>query len=72
MLKQNLTCKLLYKPVNLNKMKKDTLKTKHVYFDNKKNIVYLKKNHEKWFPINFQWVPIIQLNHELNIESNQM
>jgi hypothetical protein len=53
-------------------MNKDPLITKHVYFDNKKNIVYLKKNHEKWFPINFQWEPIIQLNHELNIESNQM
>lgn len=72
MSKQNLTCSFSYKPENPNKMKKDPLKTNHVYLDKKHQIVYLKKNDKKWFPVNFQWVPMIQLNHELKIESNQM
>jgi len=53
-------------------MKKDIIKAKHVYSDKKQNKVYLKKNNEKWFPINFQWIPVIKLNNELNIKTSKM
>ena len=32
----------------------------------------MKKNNEKWFPINFQWIPVVKLNNELNIKTNKM
>jgi len=53
-------------------MKKDPLKTKHVYLDKTEQIVYLKKNDEKWYSINFHWIPVVQLNHELHIKTNNM
>ena len=57
---------------NYNQMKKDPIKAKHVYSDKKQNKVYLKKNKEEWFPINFQWIPVVQLNNELNVKTNKM
>ena len=57
---------------NYNQMKKDPIKAKDVYSDKNQNKVYLKKNKEEWFPINFQWVPVVQLNNELNVKANKM
>ena len=48
-------------------MKKDPIKAKQVYLDKKQNTVYLKKNNEEWFPINFQWIPVVKLNNDLKI-----
>ena len=53
-------------------MKTKTNKTKHVYSDKKENTVYLKQKNEKWFPINFQWIPTIKLNNELYTKTNKM
>ena len=49
-----------------------------VFFDD--NQVFLKKNTTigsqevteigEWFPINFQWIPILHLNKNLNHQSN--
>lgn len=46
------------------------IKTKHVYTKN--NIVFLKNNASnksiefiEWYPINFQWIPIIKLQNNL-------
>jgi len=56
----------------------EVIRTQAIFFDN--NQVYLKKNtavssqakteSDEWFPINFQWIPIIHLNQNLNHQSN--
>ena len=48
------------------------IKTQHVYSENNTKKVYLKVDDETWFPINFQWIPIIKLNNELNLKTNKM
>jgi hypothetical protein len=53
-------------------MKTNTIKTKHVYSEKKQNIVFLKKNNEEWFPINFQWIPVVKLNNELTKKTNKI
>ncbi len=53
---------------NLNK----PINTNHVYFDKNENKVLLKEKDEKWYPINFQWIPIVKLNNELNKKTTKM
>ena len=53
-------------------MKNEVIKTKHVHTDEQQARVYLKKNDENWFPINFQWGPIVELNYELNSKTKIM
>ncbi len=67
------------KPIMLNnkfkKMKTNLNKpinTNHMYFDKKENKVLLKEKDEKWYPINFQWIPIVKLNNELNKKATKM
>lgn len=55
------------------------IKTQHVFADN--NQVYLRKtlknesqtdlNSEEWFPINFQWITVFELNNNFNHQSNK-
>lgn len=52
-------------------MKKKSIKTKQVYSEKKENTVYMKTNNQIWFPINFQWIPIVRLNNELNIKTKK-
>jgi len=48
-------------------------KVKHVY--SKDNKVFMKENScgekEKWYPINFQWIPIVVLSNDMNKKSNK-
>ncbi len=56
----------------------DVMHIQAVFFDD--NQVFLKKNTTigsqevteigEWFPINFQWIPILHLNKNLNHQSN--
>jgi len=56
----------------------DAIHTQAIFFDN--NQVYLKKftgggskgaiESAQWFPINFQWIPILHHNKELNHQLN--
>lgn len=56
----------------------NAIHTQAVFFDN--NQVYLKKNTSigskeatesaEWFPVNFQWIPVVQLSKNLNHQSN--
>ncbi len=51
----------------------DVIQTQHVFAENDQ--VYLKENNknkkqsdsarDEWFPINFQWIPILQLHRKL-------
>lgn len=41
------------------------IKTKQVYSEKNTNNVCLKIDNEKWFPINFQWIPLINLQNKL-------
>ncbi|WP_299534187.1 hypothetical protein [Ulvibacterium sp.] len=51
----------------------EVIETQHVFSEN--NQVYLKKgntshsitlkNHEQWFPVNFQWIPVMELKNNL-------
>lgn len=49
--------------------KNKAINTKAAFSNN--NQVYLKKNEknmdelEDWYPINFQWIPVIELNKKL-------
>ncbi|MEO9891119.1 hypothetical protein [Aurantibacter sp.] len=51
---------------------KSNIETKHVF--NHKNQVFLKGNSEEtalnendtWYPINFQWIPVLQLKESLH------
>ena len=78
MLKPNLTCNLKIKAQitkKLNTIKKgsiESIKTKQVYSEKNQKTVYLKKTNQEWFPINFQWIPVIKLNNELNKKTNKM
>ncbi len=57
----------------------NVIDTQHVF--SKNNQVYLKKdtneatlidnNNNEWFPINFQWIPIVELNNNFNHQSNK-
>lgn len=52
----------------------DVIRTQHVFIESDQ--VYLKRGHQnlqpsdseadQWFPINFQWIPIMRLNNDLN------
>ncbi|MBG48207.1 MAG: hypothetical protein CML05_07975 [Pseudozobellia sp.] len=51
----------------------DIIETKYVYAHN--NQVYVKNNTEPnsmtdtdWSPINFQWIPVLQLHERLEIQ----
>jgi len=48
-------------------------KIKHVF--SKDNRVFMKENSEgekeKWYPINFQWIPIVALSNDMNKMSNK-
>ncbi|WP_149275880.1 hypothetical protein [Pareuzebyella sediminis] len=57
--------------VNLNGLPDSkSIKTKYVYSENSQ--VFLKKEtegdtltEEQWFPINFQWIPVVELHKSL-------
>lgn len=53
-------------------MKTNPIKIKHVYSEKNQNTIYLKQKNETWFPINFQWIPVVKLNNELNLKTNKM
>src|SRR5210317_1429668 len=53
-------------------MEKKINKIKNVYSQKNQNTVYLKKNDNKWSPINFQWIPVMKLNTELNLKTIKM
>ena len=53
-------------------MKTNGIKAKHVYSEKKQIAVYLKKDDNKWSPINFQLIPIVKLNTGLNLKTNKM
>jgi len=56
----------------MKKEHNNPIRTKHVYSEKNSNKVYLKKDDEQWFPINFQWIPVLKLNNEINKKSNIM
>ena len=48
-----------------NKKLNDIINTKHVFTTN--NQVTIKNDIDKeWYPINFQWIPIIRLNQNMD------
>ena len=60
---------------NLCPISHNAIETRHVFTEN--NQIFLKhnsieqthltrKNNEEWHPINFQWIPVIKLNQNLN------
>ncbi len=58
----------------------NAIDTQHVF--SKNNQVYLKKdtneaslidnNNDEWFPINFQWISVIELHNNFNHQSNKL
>ncbi|NMH89549.1 hypothetical protein [Flavivirga algicola] len=50
----------------MNKKKTNGMNSQYVHTKNNK--VYLKIDHEinEWYPINFQWIPVIELNKNMN------
>ncbi|MDD7885722.1 hypothetical protein [Flavivirga sp. 57AJ16] len=48
--------------------KKKTNRINSQYVHSKNNKVYLKADNEtnEWYPINFQWIPIIALNKNMS------
>jgi hypothetical protein len=46
-------------------MKTKAINTRHVYLKKNESTVYFKENNEEWYPINFQWIPVVKLNNEL-------
>jgi len=50
-------------------MNTNPINTKYVYSEKKDNTVYLKQNNDNWFPVNFQWIPVVKLNNKLNLKT---
>ncbi|MEC3908145.1 hypothetical protein VOI54_14030 [Tamlana sp. 2201CG12-4] len=50
------------------KNQKNSKKLNAIRVVSKNNQVFVKSNTElnEWYPINFQWIPVIQLNKSLN------
>jgi hypothetical protein len=59
----------------------DVIETQHVF--SKNNQVYLKKgnttspsitlkNNDQWFPVNFQWMPVMELKNNLENQSENL
>ena len=48
--------------------KKKSNRMNSQYVHSKNNKVYLKMDNEsnEWYPINFQWIPIMELNKNMN------
>ncbi|WP_303317591.1 hypothetical protein Q4Q34_16880 [Flavivirga abyssicola] len=48
--------------------KKKSNRMNALYVHSKDSKVYLKTDNEanEWYPINFQWIPIIDLNKNMN------
>ncbi|MET2984793.1 hypothetical protein [Aureibaculum conchae] len=42
------------------------LNTQYVFSYNNQVSIKIDKNIDKWYPINFQWVPILELKHDMN------
>ncbi len=53
-------------------MKSNPIKATHVYFEKQTETLSIKKSENKWYPINFQWIPVIKLKNELNLKTNKM
>lgn len=41
------------------------INAQHVFAKNNQVSIKLDKNIDKWYPINFQWVPTIELQHDM-------
>lgn len=52
-------------------MKSNLNKTKHVHSDKQSETLAIRKP-KKWYPINFQLIPVLKLNNELNLKTNTM
>ena len=48
--------------------KKKSNRMNSQYVHSKNNKVYQKIDNEtnKWYPINFQWIPVVKLNENMN------
>ena len=42
------------------------MNTQYVFSKNNQVSIKIDKNVDKWYPINFQWVPIVELKHDMN------
>tara|TARA_R110002050_G_scaffold233063_2_gene368752 strand:- start:21836 stop:21988 length:153 start_codon:yes stop_codon:yes gene_type:complete len=48
------------------KIKKLSDKMNAVHVISKDNKVFIKSETNEWYPINFQWIPIVKLNKIMN------
>ncbi len=44
----------------------DNIKTKHVFSENNKVSIKGDNGENIWYPINFQWIPVTNLNDIMN------
>lgn len=47
-----------------NKHKRHYLNSHHVV--TKKNTVFIKTETDEWYPINFQWISVVNLQNEMS------
>lgn len=47
----------------MDSKRKTSLNSQFVFSEN--NQVLINRNNEEWFPINFQWIPIVKLRKNM-------
>ncbi len=47
-------------------MKIDKINSQYVFAENNKVLLRIDAEANTWYPINFQWIPVIKLNKSMN------
>ncbi len=42
-----------------------TLNSKYVFFNSQKDVILKSDKDNEWHPINFQWIPVINLKEDM-------
>ncbi|WP_158655085.1 hypothetical protein [Flavivirga eckloniae] len=48
------------------KKKTNGMNSQYVHSKNNKVFIKIDKESSEWYPINFQWIPIVELNKNMN------
>ncbi|MEP5341323.1 MAG: hypothetical protein ABJL44_17170 [Algibacter sp.] len=51
----------------MKKNQDSKINTKHVFLKNNKVFTKMSTDDTVWFPINFQWMPMIELQKQMNL-----
>jgi hypothetical protein len=49
----------------MNDKTKTSINSQFVFSENNQVLINSDRNNDEWFPINFQWIPVMKLNKNM-------